>query len=61
MASVAEVFVTVLPATGKIASGIEKALRDADDGRKRRPTRSNAPPAAAPPAPGQCSAARTAK
>jgi hypothetical protein len=37
MASISEVFVTVLPATGKTASGIEKALRDADDGRKRAP------------------------
>lgn len=31
MASIADVYVTVLPETGRIADGIKKALRDADD------------------------------
>jgi hypothetical protein len=30
MASIADVFVTVLPETSKVANGIEKALRDVD-------------------------------
>ena len=31
MASIADVYVTVIPETGRIADGIKKALRDADD------------------------------
>jgi hypothetical protein len=31
VASIADVYVTVLPETGRIADGIKKALRDADD------------------------------
>jgi hypothetical protein len=31
VAAIADVYVTVLPETGRIADGIKKALRDADD------------------------------
>jgi hypothetical protein len=31
VASIADVYVTVIPETGRIADGIKKALRDADD------------------------------
>ena len=35
MASIASVYVDILPSTGKIADGIAKALRESDDDVKR--------------------------